>query len=73
MKNIRHITKGDAVDNRMAVSTHHKDSIPKSKLSSGSVADKFPVLLDDRRTIVFITDKSREREIRLRYALHKGL
>ncbi len=37
MKNIRHITKGDAVDNRMAVSTHHKDSIPKSKLSSGSL------------------------------------
>ncbi len=73
MKNVRHISKGDAVDNRLAVSTHHQDAIPKSKLSSGSVVDKFPVLLDDGRTIVFISDKSREREIRLRYALRKGL
>jgi len=71
MKNVRHFKRDDAVDNRMAVSTHHRDAIPKSKLSSGSVVDKFPVLLDDGRTIVFIADKSREREIRLRYALKK--
>ena len=55
----------------MAVSTHHRNAIPKSKLSSGSVVDKFPVVLDDGRTIVFISDKSREREIKLRYALKK--
>jgi len=73
MKNGRYFTKGDAVDNRMSMSTHHKDSVPKSKLSTGSVADKYPVLLDDGKTIVFISDKSREREIRLRYALRKGL
>jgi len=71
MKNIRHIKSGDSVDNRMAMS-NHQVKVPKSKLSSGSVADKFPVLLDDGRTIVFIADKSREREIRLRYALRKG-
>ena len=71
MKNVRHFKRDDAVDNRMAVSTHHRDAIPKSKLSSGSVVDKFPVVLDDGRTIVFIADKSREREIRLRYALKK--
>jgi hypothetical protein len=71
MKNVRHFKKGDAVDNRMAVSTHHRNAIPKSKLSSGSVVDKFPVVLDDGRTIVFISDKSREREIKLRYALKK--
>jgi len=71
MKNVRHFKRDDAVDNRMAVSTHHRNAIPKSKLSSGSVVDKFPVLLDDGRTIVFIADKSREREIRLRYALKK--
>ena len=71
MKNVRHFKRDDAVDNRMAVSTHHRDAIPKSKLSSGSVMDKFPVVLDDGRTIVFISDKSREKEIRLRYALKK--
>ena len=72
MKNVRHIKRGDAVDNRMDMSNHHRDAIPKSKLSSGSVTGKFPVLLDDGRTIVFISDKSREKEIRLRYALRKG-
>lgn len=56
----------------MAVSTHHKDLVPKAKLKASSVADKFPVLLKDGSTIVFIADKSREREIRLRYALRKG-
>ena len=72
MKSFRHIKTGDAVDNRLAISNHHKDSVPTSKLTAGSVTGKFPVLLDDGRTIVFIADKSREREIRLRYALRKG-
>jgi len=72
MKNVRHFKGGDSVDSRMAVTTHHKDYVPKSKLSSGSVTEKFPILLDDGRTIVFISDKSKEREIRLRYALRKG-
>jgi hypothetical protein len=70
MKNIRHITKGDAVDNRMEIS-NHQIAVPKTKLSSGSVADKYPVLLDDGRTVVYIKDKSQEREVRLRYAQAK--
>ena len=70
MKNIRHIAIIDAMDNRMAMS-NHQEVVPTSKLSSGSVADKYPVMLDDGRTIVYITDKSREREIRLRYGLRK--
>jgi hypothetical protein len=70
MKNIRHISTIDAMDNRMAMS-NHQEVVPKSKLSSGSVANKYPVMLDDGRTIVYITDKSREREIRLRYGLQK--
>jgi Tol biopolymer transport system component len=61
----------DLLDNRMEVS-NHKVSVPRSKLSAGSVVNKHPVVLDDGRTIVFISDKSREREIRLRYALKKG-
>jgi len=68
MKNPRHITTNDVVDNRLGMS-NHQVAVPKSKLSSGSVADKYPVLLDDGRTVVYITDKSREREIRLRYGL----
>ena len=58
------------MDNRMGIS-NHQFTVPKSKLSSGSVIDKYPVMLDDGRTIIFISDKSREREIRLRYALRK--
>jgi hypothetical protein len=68
MNNIQHIAKGDAVDNRMEIS-NHQVKVPMSKLSSGSVADKFPVLPDDGRTIVYISHESREREIRLRYGL----
>jgi len=71
MKKIRHIKKGDALDNRIDIS-NQQVTVPKSKLTSGSVAEKFPVLLDDGRTIVFIADKSREQEIRLRYARRKG-
>ncbi|MFZ4523187.1 MAG: hypothetical protein ACOYNC_15865 [Bacteroidales bacterium] len=66
MKNPRHIATLDAVENRLEIS-NHRTSIPASKLSSGSVADKYPVLLDDGRTVVYIADKSREREIKLRY------
>ncbi len=67
MKNNRHATTSDIVDNRMELSNHHP--VPKSKLVAGSLEDKYPVLLDDGRTIIFIKDKSREREIRLRYTL----
>ena len=70
MKNIRHITSNDSVDNRLEMS-YHKAVVPIAKLSLGSVAEKYPVLLDDGRTAVYIADKSREREVRLRYALRK--
>ncbi|MCX6265907.1 MAG: hypothetical protein NTW16_00915 [Bacteroidetes bacterium] len=70
MKNNQHIKVNDSVDNRLEIS-NHRVKVPVSKLSSGSVADKYPVVLDDGRTIVYIADKSREREIRLRYGLRK--
>jgi Tol biopolymer transport system component len=71
MKSTHHTGMSDVLDNRMKVS-NQKVSVPRSKLSAGSVVNKHPVVLDDGRTIVFISDKSREREIRLRYALKKG-
>jgi hypothetical protein len=48
-----------------------RETVSKIKISSGSVADKHPVLPDDGRTIIYITDKTREREVRLRYALRR--
>jgi len=70
MNDIRHFKKKDSYDCRLDMS-NHQEAVPKTKLFAGSVADKFPVLLDDGRTVVYISDKSREREIRLRYALRK--
>mgnify|MGYP001263465721 CR=1 FL=1 len=70
MKNTHPISTNDVMDNRMELS-NHQDKVPKQKLSAGSVVGKYPVILDDGRTIIYITDKRKEREIRLRYALRK--
>jgi hypothetical protein len=70
MKKIQHITTNDAIDNRMNIS-NHQIRVPKPKLSTGSLTGKYPVILDDGRTIIYITDKSKESEIRLRYGLRK--
>jgi hypothetical protein len=70
MKTIQHLSGKDSIDNRLGVS-NHQNRIPKSKLSTGSVTDLFPVILDGGRTIIYITDKSREGEIRSKYALRK--
>ena len=37
------------------------------KLLTGEISDKHAILLDDGKTIVFISDKSKEAEIRLKY------
>jgi len=78
MKKIRQLSEEDKMDNRIELSNHHeysginhRDIVPKSKLLLGSVENKYPVILDDGKTIVFITDKSREREIKLRYGVRK--
>ena len=36
----------------------------------GSTIKKHPVVLDNGKTIIFISDKSREDEIRLKYEIH---
>jgi hypothetical protein len=43
--------------------------IPDSKLESGSLTGKHPVVLDDGKTTIFISDKSKEMETRERYKL----
>lgn len=39
------------------------------KVLTGVTSDKFAILLDDGKTIVFITDKSKEAETRLKYKM----
>ncbi|MEI6901089.1 MAG: hypothetical protein WCL00_14530 [Bacteroidota bacterium] len=70
MKHSLQLGTNDAVDNRLEIS-NHRMMVPKSKLLSGSVSEKYPVLLDDGKTVVYISDKSRENEIKLRYASRK--
>lgn len=45
-------------------STHHNPV-----LLTGSTADKYPVIMDDRKTIIFISDKSKENETRQRFIM----
>jgi hypothetical protein len=58
--------KPDKLDCRLNLSNPQKTS-PDLKLESGSLKGKFPVVLDGGRTIIFISDKSREKEIIERY------
>lgn len=58
--------KSDVIENRMNLS-NQRNSIPASKLVKGCTQDKYPVILDNGKTIIFISDKSQEAEIRFRY------
>lgn len=46
--------------------------IPDSKMLSGSLTGKYPISLDGGRTTIFISDKTKEQEIRLRYESRMG-
>lgn len=50
---------------------NHSFKVPDSKLLTGSLVDKYPVVLDGGRTIIYISDKSKEAEIRERYELRR--
>jgi hypothetical protein len=41
---------------------------PKPKQNPGSVNGRYPVVLNDGRTIIYINDPAKEKEIRERYA-----
>ncbi|MEI7661836.1 MAG: hypothetical protein WCK34_06555 [Bacteroidota bacterium] len=71
MKNSRSVTKSDLLDVRVELSKY-RYPIPKSKLSSGSTKNKYPVILDGGKTIIFISDQSKESEIRNKYEERKG-
>jgi hypothetical protein len=63
--------KNDTLENRMRLA-HNRSKIPDEKLLMGSTSDKYPVVLDDGRMIVYISDKSKEAETRLKYELLKN-
>jgi hypothetical protein len=58
--------KKDTLEYRMSLE-NNRNKIPDSKLLTGSLAGKFPVILNGGRTIIFISDKSKEAETRLKY------
>ena len=70
MKNSRSVTKNDLLDVRVELS-NYRDSVPKSKLSSGSLYNKYPVILDGGKTVIFISDPSKEAEAREKYEMRK--
>ena len=70
MKNSRTVTKNDLLDVRVELS-NYRYSIPESKLLSGSLNNKYPIILDGGKTIIFISDHSKEPEARQKYEMRK--
>ena len=68
MKTLRNISTQNPVLPRSKMSGHHVTSSTLN-ISSGSVADKYPVSFDGGKTIIFISGKSKEEETRQRYEL----
>lgn len=60
--------KKDKMDNRNSLALH-RSKIPDDKLLMGSLKGKYPVVLDDGRTTVYIADESKADETKLKYEL----
>jgi len=71
MKNNRQGATNDSIDVRIELS-NHQNIIPRSKLSSGSLTNKYPIIIDGGKTTIFITDQSKEIEIRQKYETRKA-
>jgi len=63
--------KKDTLEYRM-MQERQRLKIPDSKMLSGSLTGKYPISLDGGRTTIFISDKTKEQEIRLRYESRMG-
>ena len=66
MKGNSYQAPNNIVDNRMEMSIHQVP-VPDSKISYGSVTNKYPIILDGGKTIIFISDKRKESKIRQKY------
>jgi hypothetical protein len=62
--------KKDTLEYRMMME-HNRLKIPNAKLLTGSLVGKYPIVLDNGKTVLFISDLSKEKEIRERYQLRK--
>jgi hypothetical protein len=60
--------KNDTLENRLNLA-RIRAKIPDDKLLMGSIRDKYPVVLDDGKTVIYISDKSKAEETRLKYKL----
>ena len=63
--------KKDTLEYRMMLE-NNRLKISNSKLLTGSLIGKYPIILDGGRTIIFISDKSKEAETRKKYELRMG-
>jgi len=66
---LKNMKKATLTNRRNFMNQHSQTA--QSKLLTGSTADLFPVILDGGKTIIFISDKSKEAETRQRYGLRK--
>ena len=71
MKAKEYKAPNDIIDNMMEMSILQVP-VPDSKIFYGSVANKYPIILDGGRTIIFISDKRKESEIRQKYEERMG-
>jgi hypothetical protein len=60
--------KKDTLEYRM-MQERQRLKIPDSKLLTGSIVGKYPVILDGGKTTIFISDQSKESETRVNYEL----
>ena len=63
--------KKDTLENRLNLA-RIRAKIPDEKLLMGSLKGKYPVILNDGKTVIYISDKSKEDEIKLRYELQRN-
>ena len=67
MRNLQQVSANTNFSKTMNLSNHQR-RIPKPSGSTGSITDMYPIILDNGRTIIYTNDKSRESEIREKYA-----
>ncbi len=63
--------KKDTLTHRMNLA-NNRLKVPNTKLLTGSLTNKYPVVFDNGRTIIFIDDLSKEAETRERYRQHQN-
>jgi len=63
--------KHDSLENRLNLA-RLKAKIPDEKLSMGSVKGKFPVVLNDGKTVIYISDASKAEETKLKYEIQRN-